>query len=219
MWQTVATRYKELSGETAVRDPNDIKRKFYSLNKFGKGQPTGTKTKKYQQIRALRIYKDNLRKENFGNAGSVEDAEDQEEGEEQEDEVDDDFAEEESSENNPMNESFDSNRDNGDMGIRLDDTISVLEETQAPQGFDHRRSRSSGSSVASSTHSSSSVVKSKNSRPIGGKPSGRETAASAMNAMVEVMREANLQRQQQEMNRQQQEMHQRNGICIANRCT
>eukprot|EP01035_Chromulina_nebulosa_P011041 gene11041-14774_t len=44
MWQSVASRYHLASKEPNLRDFNDVKRKFGELHKFGKAQPTGTKT-------------------------------------------------------------------------------------------------------------------------------------------------------------------------------
>eukprot|EP01035_Chromulina_nebulosa_P029661 gene29661-39335_t len=215
MWQTVASRYHEVSKEPNLRDFNDVKRKFGELHKHGKAQPTGTKTIKDSQARALRIYRSILQKESCVSIGADDD--DFAGGEEVEEEViDDDFNgnggedDEAVEDNNNLNDSFDSSYQHDDDAeqLNLDDAV----EYEAGEEHDGiplpKRMRKSSASTMSSSTSVVSSVKTKNSRPSGGqKPSsGRGSAASAMHAMVEVMRDSNLYRQQQDLNRQQLEM-------------
>ena len=217
MWQTVASRYHEASKEPNLRDFNDVKRKFGELHKHGKAQPTGTKTVKDSQARALRIYRSILQKESCVSIGADDD--DFAGGDEVEEEViDDDFngngGEDDDGveDNNNLNDSFDSSYQHDDDAeqLNLDDAA----EYEAGEDHDgiplpKRMRKSPASNVSSSsTTSVVSSVKTKNSRPSGGqKPSsGRGSAASAMHAMVEVMRDSNLYRQQQDLNRQQLDM-------------
>jgi hypothetical protein len=92
--------------------------------------------------------------------------------------------------------------------MHLDDTERIVEEFQAagsssvdiPPLPPPRNNSSSATKVSnsssSSISSSSYVVKSKNSRPSGSKPTGRGNGANAMNSMVEVIKESLLHRQQ-----------------------
>ena len=217
MWQTVASRYHEASKEPNLRDFNDVKRKFGELHKHCKAQPNGTKTVKDSQARALRIYRSILQKESCVSIGADDD--DFAGGDEVEEEViDDDFngngGEDDDGveDNNNLNDSFDSSYQHDDDAeqLNLDDAA----EYEAGEDHDgiplpKRMRKSPASNVSSSsTTSVVSSVKTKNSRPSGGqKPSsGRGSAASAMHAMVEVMRDSNLYRQQQDLNRQQLDM-------------
>ena len=80
-----------------------------------------------------------------------------------------------------------------------------MENTQLVDQEDQiRRIRQSSTSSSISSHSSQ-VVKSKNSRPTGGKPTGRGTAASVMNGMVEIMRES-LAHQQVDLHKQETDL-------------
>lgn len=215
MWQTVAARYHTASKEPNLRDFNDVKRKFNELHKYGKSQPTGTKTVQESQARALSIYRSILQKESCVSLG-VDDVDFGGGDEVEEEVIDDDFngggEENESAEdNNNLNDSFDSSYQNDDdvEQFNLDDTM----ENAAVEDHDGiplpKRMRKSPASTVTSSTSVVSSVKTKNSRPSGGqKPSsGRGTAASAMHAMVEVMRDSNLYRQQQDLNRQQQDLY------------
>ena len=144
---------------------------------------------------------------------------------EEEQEVDDNFngdGDEDGDGNNALDQSFDTYADDSYEDIylmHLEDTVRIVEESQAagirtvdiplPPPRNNSRSttkvlnRSSYSSIPSSSH----VVKSKNSRPSGSKPTGRGTAANAMNSMVEVMKESLLHRQQMNfLNKQQHDM-------------
>ena len=126
MWQTVTSRYHLASKVPNLRDFNDVKRKFGELHKFGKAQPTGTKTVKESQARALRIYRLMLQKENCASIGADDD--DLVGGEEVEEEVvDDDFnaGEEDEAAPDNLNDSFDSSYQNDDDAapFNLDDTI------------------------------------------------------------------------------------------------
>jgi len=222
MWQTVAARYHTASKEPNLRDHGDVKRKFMELHKFGKAQPTGTKTVKESQARALRIYRSMLMKESCANLGA-DDGDDLGGGgnEDEEEFVDDDFNggedDEAAPDNNNLNDSFDSSfqpDDDAAEQFNLDDAVEFeAGEDQDGIPLPKRIRKSSSSSVTSMTSSAVSAsivssVKTKNSRPSGGQkpPSGRGTAASAMHAMVEVMRDSNLYRQQQDLNRQQMDM-------------
>ena len=217
MWQAVATRYHAASNEPNLRDFNDVKRKFGELHKHGKAQPTGTKTVKESQARALRIYRLLLQKESCASIGAADD--DLGGGDEAEEEfIDDDFnggeEDEAAEDNNILNDSFDSSanmHDDDTERFNLDDAVE-FEAGEDQDGIPlpkRVRKTSSSSSVTASTSSSSvAPVKTKNSRPSGGQrsSSGRGTAASAMHAMVEVMRDSNAHRQQQDLHRQQMEM-------------
>ena len=206
-WKAVAKQYKIISGEELERDHNDLKIKFKKLHNLGAGKPTGTPTMIASQTRARRIFKDILQKEGCSTTcnESDNDAESQEEDGEY---IEDDFAGEEE-EFSEVNNSFDSTRDNDEEEeLNLDDQINIVDETEvqdssmSPPPVKVRKA--SSSSVVSNI---SSAVKTKNSRPSGSsKQTGRGTVASAMNSMVEVMRDSQMFRQQQEINRQQTDM-------------
>ena len=114
--------------------------------------------------------------------------------------------------NNELDQSFDTYSDDSyednDL-MHLDDTERIVEEFQAAGSSSvviplppPRNNSSSATKVfnssSSSISSSSHVVKSKNSRQSGSKPTGRGNGANAMNSMVEVMKESLLHRQQME---------------------
>ena len=220
MWQSVANRYHVLSKEPNLRDFNDVKRKFGELHKFGKAQPTGTKTVKESQARALRIYRLMLQKESCANIGVDTDGFGGGGGgdEVEEEFIDDDYnggeEDDAAEDNNNLNDSFDSSYQHDDDAehFNLDDAVEYeagVDQDGAP--LPKRLKKTSPSAVSSSSSMTNTVVssvKTKNSRPSGGqKPSsGRGTAASAMHAMVEVMRDSNLHRQQQDLNRQQMDI-------------
>ena len=142
---------------------------------------------------------------------------------EEEDEVDDNFegdGGEDRDGNNALDQSFDTYADDSyednDL-MRLDDTVRIVEESQAvgsstvdiplpPPRNNSRSTTKVSNSSASSISSTSHVVKSKNSRPSGSKLTGRGTAANAMNSMVEVMKESLLHSQQMDLNKQQHDM-------------
>ena len=210
-WKAVAKQYRIHSGEQFERDHNDLKIKFKKLHNYGGGKPTGTPSMIASQQRARDIFKEILRKEGCTNAEKP--GSDNEDGlqEDEEEYVEDDFAgEDDHSYSEQLNDSFDSTRDNDEEdGLRLDDQIHVVDETEvqdsglaSPPAKAHKTATSS--SVGSNN---SSAVKTKNSRPSGpSKQTGRGTVASAMNSMVEVMRDSQMFRQQQEINRQQNDM-------------
>ena len=185
-----------LSKEPNLRDFNDVKRKFGELHKFGKAQPTGTKTVKESQARALRIYRLMLQKESCANIG-VDTTDDFGGGgdEVEEEFIDDDYnggeGDDAAEDNNNLNDSFDSSYQHDDDAehFNLDDAVEYeagVDQDGVP--LPKRLKRTSPSAVTSSSSMSSTIVssvKTKNSRPSGGqKPSGRGTAASAMHAMV-----------------------------------
>ncbi len=218
MWERVARDYKIISGEAMLRSYKDVKAKFYELTN-SKKKKTGKKNLSDAEVRAVRLYEEIIRAENFRNVGGGDD-DDYMEGEE---EVDDNFdgdGGEDGDGNNALDSSFDTYADDSyednDL-MHLDDTVRIVEESQAagsssvdiplpPPRNNSRSATKVSNSTTSSISSSSHVVKSKNSRPSGSKQTGRGTAANAMNSMVEVMKESLLHRQQMDLNKQQHDM-------------
>lgn len=88
-WQAVANTYKDLSKESELRDPSDMKRYFYEklCNKLKK--PTGSSAPDPNVSRAQSVYRRILDKSAAGTFGSDEDEEEEKEEEEKEEEEED----------------------------------------------------------------------------------------------------------------------------------
>jgi hypothetical protein len=209
-WKAVGKQYRIHSGEQFERDHNDLKNKFKKLHNYGGGKPTGTPTMIASQQRARDIFREILRKDGCTTAEKTgSDIEEDGFDEDEEEYVDDNFAgEDDNSYSEQLNDSFESTRDNDEEdGLHLDDQINVVDETEAQDSGLPPSGKARKTATSSVVSSNSSAVKTKNSRPSGpSKQSGRGTVASAMNSMVEVMRDSQMFRQQQELNRQQNEM-------------
>ncbi len=195
-----------------------VKANFYEITN-PKKKKTGKNNLSDAEVRAVRLYEEIIRAENFRNVGGGDDDDYMEEEEEVDDNFDGDGGEDGDG-NNALDQSFDTYSDDSyednDL-MHLDDTVRIVEEFQtagsssddiplSPPRNNSRSATKVSNSSSSSISSSSHVLKSKNSRPSGSKPTGRGTAANAMNSMAEVMKESLLHCQQMNLNKQQHDM-------------